>query len=83
REAAGSFLEEAGAMTLSSGGAKVFEHHANIIYKSQGCRAQDVFDLSVEMARAVKTKFNIDLVREVCFVGKFIGMPDDVDGIIW
>ena len=83
REAAGSFLEGAGAIQLRSGGARVFEHHANMIYKSQGCRAQDVFDLSVEMARAVKTKFDIDLVREVRFVGKFSGMPDGINDIIW
>ena len=83
REAAGWFLEEAGALRLSSGGAKVFEHHANMIYKSQGCRAQDVFDLSAQMAKAVKDKFNLDLVREVSFVGKFNGMPEDIQDIIW
>ncbi|MCK5014232.1 MAG: UDP-N-acetylmuramate dehydrogenase [Candidatus Omnitrophica bacterium] len=83
REAAGSFLERAGAMKLRSGGAKIFEHHANIIFKSQGCRAQDVFDLSLEMARAVKAKFDLDLIREARFVGKFSGMPENVQDIIW
>ncbi len=83
REAAGWFLEEAGALALSSGGAKVFEHHANMIYKSQGCCAQDVFHLSIEMAQAVKEKFQLDLVREVSFVGKFDGMSEDVEHIVW
>ncbi len=83
REAAGWFLEEAGALGLFSGGAKVFEQHANMIYKSQGCCAQDVFDLSLKMAQAVKAKFDLDLVREVSFVGKFDGMPKDIDGIVW
>jgi len=83
REAAGWFLEQAGALDLSSGGAKVFEHHANMIYKSQGCRAQDVYELSTQMTKAVKDKFDLDLVREVSFVGKFNGMPKDVQGIIW
>ena len=54
-----------------------------MIYNSKGCRAQDVFNLSVQMARAVKDKFNFDLVREVSFVGAFDGMPGDVKGVIW
>jgi UDP-N-acetylmuramate dehydrogenase len=83
REAAGWFLEQAGALQMSSGGAKVFEHHANMIYKSKGCRAQDVYDLSRLMARAVKEKFGLDLIREVSFVGKFNGMPANVKNIIW
>lgn len=83
REAAGWFLEQAGAMQMQSGGAKIFEHHANIIYKSQGCRAQDVFDLSAAMAQAVKSKFDLDLIREVRFVGEFDGMPEGVKNIIW
>lgn len=83
REAAGWFLEQAGAMALHCGGARVFDHHANIIFKSQGCRAQDVFDLSNRMAQAVKAKFNLDLIREVRFVGKFDGMPEGVKDTIW
>jgi hypothetical protein len=35
------------------------------------------------MARVVKEKFNLDLVREVRFVGKFRGMPADVREIVW
>ncbi|MBN1870502.1 MAG: UDP-N-acetylmuramate dehydrogenase [Candidatus Omnitrophica bacterium] len=83
REAAGWFLEQAGAKKLRSGGARVFDRHANIIYKSQGCRAQDVFDLSRTMARLVKDKFNIDLIREVRFVGKFDGMPKKIKSVFW
>ena len=83
REAAGWFLEQAGALTMSLGGAKVFERHANMIYKSEGCRAQDVYELSRLMARAVKEKFGLDLVREVSFVGKFDDMPASVADIVW
>ena len=83
REAAGWFLEQAGALDLGVGGAKVFERHANMIYKGQGCHAQDVFDLSLQMARAVKDKFGLELIREVTFVGKFDGMPAHVPGIFW
>jgi len=83
REAAGWFLDQAGAMSLASGGAKISEKHANIIVRSNRCSAQDVFHLSEQMSQLVKDKFNIDLVREVRFVGKFDGMPADVAGVIW
>jgi len=83
RQAAGWFLQEAGGLQLSAGGVKVFEHHANTIVNMEGGHAQDVFELSKKMAQVVKDKFNLDLVREVQFVGKFDGMPENVRGIIW
>ena len=83
RQAAGWFLDKAGGKDLRSGGAQIFSKHANIIIKSQSCRAQDVYDLSKQMARLVKDKFDLDLIREVRFVGKFDGMPDDVTEVIW
>ena len=83
RQAAGWFLEEAGGKKLRVGGAVIFQKHANIIVKSEGCRSQDVYELSLQMARIVKEKFNLDLVREVSFVGKFQGMPEDVHTILW
>ncbi len=70
RTAAGWFLEQAGAKTLHVGGAGVFEKHANIIIKiGSRCTAQDVFELAERMARAVKDRFDIQLQREVRFLG--------------
>lgn len=83
RQAAGWFLEEAGGKKLKVGGAVIFPKHANIIVKSEGCRSQDVYELSLQMARVVKEKFDLDLIREVRFVGKFRGMPADLRDIIW
>jgi len=71
RKAAGFFLQEAGAHLFRVGGAKIYEKHANIIVADEGCTAQDVWELSEQMAAAVKEKFGIDLVREVRFLGKF------------
>ncbi len=71
RQAAGRFLEEAGAKAMRVGGARLYEKHANIIVADPGCTAQDVWELSEKMAAAVKAKFNIDLVREVRFLGRF------------
>ena len=71
RQAAGRFLEEAGAKTMHVGGARLYEKHANIIVADSGCTAQDVWELSEKMATAVKDKFGIELVREVRFLGDF------------
>jgi UDP-N-acetylmuramate dehydrogenase len=71
RKAAGFFLQEAGAHLFRVGGARLYEKHANIIVADPGCTAQDVWELSEQMAAAVKEKFDIDLVREVRFLGDF------------
>lgn len=79
RQAAGWFLEEAGGKNLRVGGAVIFEKHANIIVKAQGCKAQDVLELSKQMVKIVNEKFKFQLEREVRFVGK-IGENAPTDG---
>ncbi|HKL20658.1 MAG TPA: hypothetical protein VJ904_02565, partial [Tichowtungia sp.] len=71
RQAAGHFLEEAGAKTLRVGGAHIFQKHANIIIGGDGCTAQNVWQLSEQMKNAVQKKFGIELTREVRFLGSF------------
>lgn len=72
RQAAGWFLEQAGAKEMRVGEAKVFDRHANIIIKGgPECRAQDVLRLSERMAAAVHDKFGFELVREVQLLGQF------------
>ncbi|HOW36193.1 MAG TPA: UDP-N-acetylmuramate dehydrogenase [Candidatus Omnitrophota bacterium] len=83
RQAAGWFLEQAGAKEMRANGAAVFEKHANIIIKAGTCTSQDVFDLAVRMKQAVKEKFGFDLIREVRLVGTFNGMPASVREVIW
>ncbi|MFC1510683.1 UDP-N-acetylmuramate dehydrogenase [Candidatus Omnitrophota bacterium] len=73
RQAAGWFLEQAGVKTLRCGGASIFERHANIIVGDATCRAQDIFECSQKMKAAVLSKFNLELIREVRFVGAFDG----------
>ena len=74
RQAAGWFLEQAGAKSLKVGGARPFEKHANIIVKGAGCLAQDVHDLHELMKQAVEKRFGIKLVREIRFLGEFKGV---------
>lgn len=71
RQAAGWFLEQAGGKNLKVGGAYIFEKHANIIIKGPGACAQDVHDLHLKMMDSVKSKFGLQLIREVRFAGKF------------
>lgn len=69
RQAAGWFLEQAGAMALRVGGAHPYEKHANIIVADRGCTAKDVWELSLRMAALVQQQFSITLRREVRLVG--------------
>jgi len=75
RQASGWFLEEAGGKDLKVGGAYIFEKHANIITKGPQALAQDVHDLHLKMIDIVKQKFNLQLIREVRFVGRFNNTP--------
>lgn len=72
RQAAGWFLEQAGAKGMRVGGAAVFERHANIIVAaSPDCTAADVHRLSLRMAAAVRGKFGLALEPEVRLIGLF------------
>jgi UDP-N-acetylmuramate dehydrogenase len=82
RQAAGWFLEQAGAKGLSIGGARVFEKHANIIVNNGNCTAQQVFDLSQKMRALVYHAFGLSLTREVQCVGSFCG-HSVVESSIW
>ena len=71
RQAAGWFLEQAGAKELRVGGAHPFARHANIIIADPGSTAADVHALSVQMAALVKTRFQMELTPEVRLWGEF------------
>ena len=71
RQAAGWFLEQAGAKDLKVGGAHLFEKHANIIIADQGSSARDVFTLMELMAGAVEESFGFELEREIRLLGDF------------
>jgi UDP-N-acetylmuramate dehydrogenase len=74
RQAAGWFLEQAGAKKMRVGGARTYDKHANIIIAENGCTAQDVLALSRLMERAVRDKFGLKLQREVRLLGSFEGL---------
>lgn len=74
RQAAGWFLEEAGAMGFRVGGARLFEKHANIIIADEGATAHDVFELTEKMIAAVEARFGFKLEREIRLLGDFGGI---------
>lgn len=71
RQAAGWFLEQAGAKDLRVGGARTYDKHANIVIAEDGCTADDVLELSRRMAALVRERFGLALQREVRLVGDF------------
>ena len=71
RQAAGWFLEQAGAKNMRVGCARVFEKHANIIVAEPGATAFDVWQLAQKMAQAVWDKFRLRLQPEVRLLGAF------------
>jgi len=71
RQAAGWFLEQAGAKDLRVGGARLYEKHANIIIAEPSATASDVFRLSEQMIAAVRDMFSFELVREIKLLGDF------------
>lgn len=66
---AGRLLDEVGAKSLSVGGSRVWENHANFIVNDKGGTSEDVLKLMFEMYSMVKDKFNIELEPEVRFLG--------------
>ena len=71
RQAAGWFLEEAGAKLFSEGKASLYSKHANIIIADAGATAADIYRLSEKMKQAVKETFNLSLQREIRLLGEF------------
>ena len=68
---AGRLLEDIGAKTMSVGGAKVYENHANIIINDGKASSKDIRELADMLKEKVFDKFGITLEEEVISVGKF------------
>ncbi|MBN2163757.1 MAG: UDP-N-acetylmuramate dehydrogenase [Pontiellaceae bacterium] len=71
RQAAGWFLEQAGAKNLQVGGAHLFEKHANIIIADPGSSAMDVYQLMEQMVGSVRDHFGFELRPEIMVLGSF------------
>lgn len=74
RQAAGWFLETAGAKAQQVRGAGVFAGHANILVKRESeCTAADVAALARQLQASVKATHGLELEREVRYLGEIPG----------
>lgn len=72
---AGRLIDESGCKGLRIGTAEVSPKHANFIQSDEGGRAQDIWDLMVEVRRRVHEHTGVALHPETCLVG-FAPMPE-------
>lgn len=67
----GFLIDQCGLAGRQSGGAKIWEGHANYIVNVGGAKAKDVLALIKLVKEAVKAKYGIELEEEVRYVGNF------------
>lgn len=68
-DSAGRLIEAAGCKGLRVGSAEVSTKHANFIQADEGGRAQDIWDLMVEVRRRVHRSSGVDLHPETHLIG--------------
>ena len=70
-KSAGALIEAAGLKGYRIGGAEVSDKHANFFFARPGARAQDVFDLMVQVQSEVERTSGVTLLPEVRIIGFF------------
>ncbi len=70
RQAAGYYLEQAGAKEMREGDARVFPGHANMIVNGGSATSAQIRTLAGRMHQAVLDRFGLDLVEEVRTLGR-------------
>jgi UDP-N-acetylmuramate dehydrogenase len=63
------FLEQAGAKGMTSGGIRVADYHANLIYNEGGGTARELREMIAELKSRVREQFGLELEEEVQYVG--------------
>jgi UDP-N-acetylmuramate dehydrogenase len=66
---AGRLVDECGLKGKVRGAARISPKHGNVIVNEGGARARDVLALMLEMRRAVRERFAVELVPEVVLAG--------------
>jgi UDP-N-acetylmuramate dehydrogenase len=69
------FLEQVGAKGMHSGGVRVADYHANLIYNEGGGTARELCALIAELKSRVRSRFGLELEEEVQYVG-WRGVPN-------
>ena len=68
---AGKLLDDVGAKRETSGGARVYEKHANILINDGRATSQDIRDLADILKKKVLKKHGVELQEEVVQIGEF------------
>ncbi|HPS28367.1 MAG TPA: UDP-N-acetylmuramate dehydrogenase [Candidatus Paceibacterota bacterium] len=68
---AGWLIEKSGLKGYRIGNAQVSPKHCNFLINLGGAKAQDIFALIQLIQKTVSEKFNLKLVPEINFLGKF------------
>jgi UDP-N-acetylmuramate dehydrogenase len=76
-DSAGRLIDTCGLRGRRLGGGAISEKHANFIVNEGGATASDVRRLAEIARRAVATRFGIELVYEVQFLGDWSGWQAD------
>lgn len=74
---AARLIESSGLKNFCVGGACVSEKHANFIINTGTATAKDIATLIEKIHDKVKQEHNVDLIREVQFIGEICGDHDD------
>ena len=80
---AGRLLEEAGAKSFTTGGARVWENHANFIINDSTATSTDILELMLKMQQAVKENSGISLMPEVRYLGNKNKKEEDICKILY
>lgn len=82
-DSAGRLLDKAGVKDFQSGGAKVWENHANFIVNTENATSTDVLELMLKMYDAVEDKYTIKLIPEIKYFGEKTQREEDICNIIY
>ena len=74
---AARLIESSGLKNFCVGGACVSDKHANFIINTGTATAKDIATLIEKIHDEVKQQHNVDLIREVQFIGEVCGDHDD------
>ena len=72
----GALIEQCGLKGTCVGGAQVSEKHAGFVINKGDATASDIDGLVKKIQSEVKAKFDVDLEREVRFIGRGFSSPN-------
>ncbi|MDJ0924901.1 MAG: UDP-N-acetylmuramate dehydrogenase [Acidimicrobiia bacterium] len=70
-DAAGRIIDAAGLKGLRCGGVSVSERHANFFVADGEAKAQDVYDLVMQVKSTIEQETGVELEPEIRFIGEF------------